>query len=243
MATLLRYIIDDISETLKQTSDDMVITPTQIGYLLIICGNRLKSQHIAKRDSGRDLKPFIIPVFSLTENVAGKTVRGRKGIFLPADIFDFDGDRGIDYIAYESCGDPGDPPRFTRITFTRTTPKTSHRLYMNDYERPSPKNPYFYRMGMWIPFLGVEKTNVQFVEAGLYTTIEPIDKINIDEPFDFPDETVEILKRQVLDIARFSLLVPEDRSNDGTNSPDGQVPTNKLVSVNQAGQLPPEQQQ
>ena len=58
MGTILRHIIDDIAEDLKQTLDDKTIQPSQIAYWIILIGNRLKSQHIGKRDSGSFLSVY-----------------------------------------------------------------------------------------------------------------------------------------------------------------------------------------
>jgi hypothetical protein len=57
---------------------------------------------------------------------------------------------------------------------------------------------------------------------------------------DFPDELLIILKRQVLDLGRFTLMLPQERVNDGSD--DGArkgVPTNKLVSVNELSEDTP----
>jgi hypothetical protein len=47
-------------------------------------------------------------------------------------------------------------------------------------------------------------------------------------------ELDHILTRQVLDLARFSLMVPGERVNDGTDTLQSQsVPSGKIISVNQ----------
>ncbi len=231
--TKIRFIVDETLVTLKQTIQDRQVSDVQVAYLIILAANDLKAKHIVKRSSGAFLKPFSeIPVFVSSVNQDGKIVKGRQFIYLPKSIFDFDGDRAIDYIAYTSDGGKNCPPRFTEVTFTRTTPKASHRLYMSSYEKPKPSTPYFYRMGDLVFFLGTEEINLTDVEAGLFTTIDPIDKIDIDSELDFPEELLKQLKISVLDMARFVLMVPNDRTNDGANEVvQKQVPTNKLVSV------------
>jgi len=234
--TLLRHIIDDISKDLKQTHDDLVITDTQVGYWVLMIGNRLKSQHIGKRSSGAFLSTFAgIPVQVFEDNTNPNQTKNRKHIVLPKSIYDYHEDRGIDFIAYYAPDDkPSDRPRFTKNTFTRTTPSAAERLYMGDYEEPTPENPYFYRVHEYIYFLGIECVDVEEVEIGIYATFDPITDIDIDEPFDFPEELIAILKRQVIDLGRFALLVPQEKINEGASQvgPDV-VPTNKIVSVNQ----------
>ena len=206
--------------------------------------NRLKSQHIAKRDSGAYLTTFAnvpVQVFGSTTNP--NQVKNRKYIELPASIFDYDKDGGIEFISYYiEDFEPNCPPPFTNQTFTRTTQKDSSRLYFSKDETPSPKNPYFYRVGKYVYFLGIECANVKNIEIGLYTTFKPITDpdLDMDQVFEFPEETLIILKRQVLDLGRFVLMMPQERINDGSTIQSNQVPTNKITSVNEITQETPE---
>ena len=60
-----------------------------------------------------------------------------------------------------------------------------------------------------------------------------MDKIDLDAEFEFPEELILILKRQVLDLGRFALKMPEDRNNDGVDDTNAKnVSDQKLVSVN-----------
>lgn len=239
--TLLRFVVDDIAKDLKQTFDDKEIQKSQIAYWVLMIGNRLKSQHIVKRRSQAFVHTFVdVPVETVAVTINPGTVEGRKRITLPNVVYNFDLDRGVDYISYWVNEEVDDkcPPRFTKFTFTRTTPKESSRLYFNDDEKPSPANPYFYVSGNrtgnnFVYFLGVEKVEVKFVEIGIVSAFDPLTTISLDDPFDFPDELLAVLKRQVLDLGRFALLLPEERKNDGENviSP-AEIPTQKLVSVN-----------
>lgn len=235
MGTILRHIIDDIAEDLKQTLDDKTIQPSQIAYWIILIGNRLKSQHIGKRDSGSFLSVYDeVPVQVKKESKLPNEIKNRKFFRLPRTIYDYDKDGGIDYISY--CLDydhEGCPPAFTNVTFDRTTPSKSERLYFSKYETPSPSKPYFYIVGDYVYLLGIECVDIKSLEIGIYSALAPITEIDIDAPFDFPDELLAILKRQVLDLGRFSLLMPEEKLNDGANQIEGgAIPTSKISSVN-----------
>ena len=76
----------------------------------------------------------------------------------------------------------------------------------------------------------------------MYTTFKPITDpdLDMDQVFDFPEETLIILKRQVLDLGRFLLMMPQERINDGATIQSKQVPTNKITSVNEITQETPE---
>lgn len=237
MATILRHIVDDISEDLKQTLDDRTIQSTQIAYWVIMIANRLLFQHIGKRNSGTFLNVFDnVPVETASKSTSPNEIKGRKFIRLPKSIYDYDKDGGIDYISY--CLDfdqEGCPPAFTNVTFDRTTPGKSRRLYFSKFEIPSPERPYFYVVHDYVYLLGIECVDIGSLEIGIYSTIDPVEKIDLDAPFDFPDELLIVLKRQVVDLGRFALLMPEEKTNDGENKTAGNksVPTNKIVSVNE----------
>jgi len=236
--TILRYVVDDIAKDLKQTFKEKSIQKSQIAYYVMIVANRLKSQHISKISSGAyvhaftDLPVHIEPIGSNPNNIAG-----RKRIVLPNAIYDFHKDGGIDYLSYwdrEAVSvECIDTPEFTRRTFTRTTPKESERLYYDKYEKPSASNPYYYRQGKYLYLLGLECSDVATLEIGIYSTFDPLTKIDLDAEFEFPEELLLILKRQVLDLGRFSLKMPQDRANDGIDSTllSG-ANDQKLVSVN-----------
>ena len=104
---------------------------------------------------------------------------------------------------------------------------------MNPHTKPDVKNPYFYRSGEKIFLMGLECIDIETVEIGLFMTLPPITEIKLDEEFDFPDELLFVLNKQVLEMGRFALMVPQERVNDGDDDTNAaQVPTNKLTSVN-----------
>lgn len=236
MGTTLRTVVNDISIDLGQITDDKKVADIQVAHWVIMIGNRLKSQHIAKRDSGAFLSVFAnVPVQTFTSNLNPNQVKNRKYIEIPESIYDYDKDGGVEYISYYlEEFEQGCPPPFTTQTFTRTTPSESQRLYYSKYEEPKPVNPYWYRVGRYIYFLGVECSNVKNVEIGIYASLKSVTDadLDLDADFDFPEELLIILKRQVLDLGRFVLLMPEERINDGATMNSGTIPTNKISSVN-----------
>ena len=227
----LRFVANDILTSLKQMNDDAEITLMQCIYWILVYGDRLKSQHLAKIDSGYFLHEFRdVPVLK-------ESVTGRKYIKLPSGIYDYDLDQGINYISYnidvDSC-----KPTFTSIQFARTIPSKTRVLYFSDDEMPTPANPYFYRInGEYVYFLGIERVDVKYVDMGLFTTFNPAIPPDIDAEWNFPQELIPILQRQVLDLGRFVMLIPQDRINDANQDFGSEkVPTNKIISVNEQPQ-------
>lgn len=243
--TLLRTIVDDLAIDFKQAFDDKQITKAQIAHWVIMVGNRLLSQHISKRDSGAFLHIYgDVPITVSLTTINPNVLKGRKYIELPTNIFDYDKDGGIEYITYYLDDQQANcPAPYTWTTFTRTTPSAIERLYFSKYEEPSAKNPYFFRAGNNIYLLGIECVNPKKIEIGIYSTLQPItsSSVNLDMQFEFPEELLIQLKRQVLDLGRFVMMIPEERVNDGadTNSNQG-MPTNKIVSVNELEQDAPQ---
>lgn len=231
--TTLRLIIYDPLETLKQTVKDRDIQPTQMAYWAIVLMNRLKAQHIDKRSSGAFLTTFTnLPVIYPSATQPVGIVQNRPYFELPGAIFDFDMDGAVEYIAYTSDGSPGCPPEFTYVRFHRTTPSEAWHLYADPYMAPSPSNPYWYRTEKYVVLLGVEKLNTQAIEAGLYMPIQQVNDIDLDAPIEFPEELIQVLQRQLLDLGRWNISIPGDRSADGDYDLTKQVPTNKIASVN-----------
>lgn len=238
-ADRLRIIIDEIAVTIKQVFDDKVIPESQIAYWTIIVANQLLGQHNIKRDSGAFLSIFTdIPVEISSTTTNPNLVKGRKYIELPGSIFDFDKDGGVEYIAYYNPDENCHPEAYKK-TIQRSSPSEIQWLILDENTKPRPEMPYWYRAGDFIYIVGIESVPVKFAEIGLYMTISPLEKIDIDQPFPFPQELLHVLKRQVTDLARFSFLFKEDRDNDGDDSasnPKGPQQVPKIVSVNDPNQ-------
>lgn len=233
MADTLRVIVDEIRTTIKQTFDDKIVSRAQVAHWVIIVGNQLLGQHNAKRDSGAFLNIYPdVPVQIANDNSKQNIIKGRKYIEIPATIFDYDRDGGIGYMSYydpdENCR-----PEYRNRKIERSTPTQIRWLEKSIHTKPSAKSPYFWRAGDYFYIVGIESVPVKFIEVGVYQTIDPLEKIDLDAPFFFPQELLRVLKDQVTALARYSFLFPSDRENTG-NDEGGQqnksIP--KIVSVN-----------
>lgn len=229
---ILRVHIDETLTTIKQTFDDRSVSRAQAAYCYIIAGNQLLAPHNIKRDSGAFVTAFDGIPLKTAKSSDSTVIKDRKYIELPGLIFDFDKDNGIDYLAYISDGGPGCPPRFTKTKFTRTTPSESEWLFTHPNLKPSPSNPYYYRIGNIIYTLGVESVPVPALEGGFYMTIPPLQEIDIDAPFAFPMELMPVLKRQVIDLIRMNWFFPSERKNEGSDDPTQKAVPQKVISVN-----------
>ncbi len=208
-----RYVCNDLLETFRQLNDDSEIGLTQVVFWVNIISNRLRMQHIRKLPTGEHVLVFPSVPITIEPNT------NRKFFQLPKSIYDYRNDRGIDYITYQEITDCCDDPAFTQVTFGRTTSRDSSRLYLDPYEEPSAKNPYFYRVGNKIFLLGLECVDVpNGLEMGLFTTLDPnIDGCDLDDELDLSEELLTVLKYEVLNLGKFALIIPNERINEGAD--------------------------
>ena len=225
MATPIRYVVYDIQTDLKQSFDNRLVGIPQILYWVTIIGNRLKYQHISKLLNkgswipGKYLNIFSgIPVQTSVVSVNPNIVKDRKYIKVPATIMDLDYESGVEYITYDigASGCCNEPP-FTMVGFSPTTPGGAAMLYGDPYTKPSPQNPYFYRVHDYLYLLGIECVNVSELEIGIYTYADPHLICDLDGEIDLPDHLIPVLKKEVLNLGVFALKIPQDITNDGSS--------------------------
>lgn len=232
----LRFVLYDILRDMRQRYTQADISEYQVMYWILIHADRLKKQHIEKRRSGEYLYSWLVQVIEGSD--------GRFYFELPARIYDFDDDRGIDHISYFNFS-ASEADYFNKV-FSRTTPSQIQRLNWRSEEQPNYANPYFYRLGDYVYLLGPETAvsgsstvmeDDDYVEVGLFTSFDPtlldsdLNNYNLDDYFDFPQDLIPVLKRQVLDLGLFITSLPKDLVNDGSDTPMD-TPQKKLISVN-----------
>lgn len=215
-----RFVANDILEDLKQKHDDFEISLIQVVYWIQIVANRLRYKRIEENRTGKYLSTYADVEIKFDNNFNP----ARKYIDLPAKVYDFPEEQAISYITYcfesEDCCDG---PQFSLVNFMPTTPERSMRLYFNEYEKPTSKNPYFYRVGERLYFLGIECVNVECVEVGLFSSLDPGVICDLDQEISISDEQIVLLKYEVMNIGRFAMQIPKERINDGADSTTQQL--------------------
>lgn len=238
MATY-RYVVYDVLETFKQTLDDSTIQPSQVFFWVNVVANRLAKLHADKHDTG-----LYETVFSNVSVNVDSSLHDRKYIELPAKIFDLDNEKSVRYITYNLDSlDCCEGPAFSQVFFQRTTSRKSHRLYMNPYEKPSSKNPYFYRVGDKLYFLGTECINLTSVEVSLFTSFETTisSDCDLDTEIALPDDLIQILIFEVRNLGRLSLLVPKENVNEGEDKINQELRRRGLTVPQQEPVVPPQE--
>lgn len=241
----IRTIRDDIKHSAGQLFDDQKISDAQIEHWIISWANTISHRHLEKQTphdqnrSGLFLKTFVENI--VLDDTGGFTDGNplcRKYVVLPRSIYDFHADAGVDYITYYVTGEcDGCPPRFMQTVFTRSTPMLLNIRAKTQYEKPSPKNPYFYREENRLWLIGIEGVPLSIlgkVEMGILAAIPNVISIDIDEELRLPEHLLVLVRRAVMDEVRINLGIPPVKlKNDGTEqapaAPQRMAP---LLSVN-----------
>jgi hypothetical protein len=112
---------------------------------------------------------------------------------------------------------------------------------MDEYTKPSAKNPFFYRVGQKVDdvavnrvyLLGLECVPVEDVEIAIKTTLNPKDICDLDENIPLPDELIQDLIMQVLQLGKYIMMMPKENTNEGEDdsSPDTRMYANRAVNL------------
>jgi len=207
MGTTYRYLANSVMMTLKQRFDDSAITMPQVVLWIQHAVNAVRAPHIKKQDpSGAFL--------TIIDNVAVESDHlKQKFITLPRTIYDYEYDRGIEMIYY-----PNEKCNPFLVPFSRVDFGGLHRLQMDEYEKPTPEYPVFWRHHSHIHLGGLECIDVPYVILGIYDTIDFYNNIcDLDTAIDVPEKLLLGIEKQVLDLARFGSIVTGDNTNDGVD--------------------------
>lgn len=133
---------------------------------------------------------------------------------------------GIIYVTYneETCCCNG--PNFAQVRFSTTTISQSASLYWDPYTKPTPKNPFYYRVGDRVDgvpvnrlyFLGLECIDVKDVEIAILGTLNPSNVCDLDDEIPIPDERIQELTMEILSLGKFISMVPEEAINQGQDN-------------------------
>ena len=233
MATY-RSVAYDLQTSLKKTFDDTNINLVQIMYWIQVVANKMRAQI--------DMSDYSDEFTSTFSSIAvQQDPKGRAYIDLPTGLVDLQNEKGVRYITYnEETGTCCDGANFAQIFFQPTKVMHLHRLYMDEYEKPSPSNPYFYRLGEKVDgipvnrlyLVGIDCISVSDVEIAIMSTLDLTSLSGLDDPFPLPDKFISALVQEVLQLGRFVMLIPEELTNEGADKQ--KLPTSTRATVPQS---------
>jgi hypothetical protein len=219
----IRNVVYDLLDDLKQQYDDKNLTPYRVLYWVSVFGNTLLKQHLDNEfketgwRSGQYLTIFPEVKVLISPVSQGNIVKNRKYSKLPTGILDFHYESGISYIAYTPQDGIDLLPPMQSNKFQRTTAAIVDGLYV-PFTEPSSLNPYFYIVGDSVYYPGLENTNVENVEMGIYSTIDLERITELDQEFNFPEHLLGQLKYSIFNLGNFILSIPQDKINDGNDT-------------------------
>lgn len=179
---------------------------------------------------------YIVPI--QTENY----VNGRAYFKLPSDVYDIKLNGGIEYIAYHDSS--GCRENLIGKHFTLCTPSELDMLQNSPVQRPSERNPYYYRARIntgaggcddrvWL--IGISP-NISSVEILIYLTSGLSDaQFDPNQEVNLPADMIGLVTKMMLDMERWAMMVPQERmKNDGRDWNVGQRPIQapREVSIN-----------
>ena len=235
--------IDDILATLGHTHDDAIRHRAAVAYNMALVIDRIKRRRIEKelrsgmggRGVSDQATTYIVPIQSETY------LNGRNYFTLPGNVYDIRVNGGLEYVTY--ANNSNCDRALVGKRFTLAAPSEMDMLQGHGIQRPDPANPYYYRARLktsselyddrvWVAGPGA---TVGYLEVGLYLTVGDLETIDPDAEMDLPADMLYLVKRAMLDLERWLLLVPQQRlSNDGRDFKVGQQPLQppQGISVN-----------
>jgi len=230
-----RYVVYDLDKSFNAAFDDADFTLNQILYWVMVVANRMRLQQTMATNTDLFTSTF--------SSIEVKTdSKGRKYIDLPVQIMDLPNNSGVIYITYNEETCKCDGPSFAQVWFQGVNLGSVQHLYLDEYTKPSAQNPYFYRIGDHIDgvkvnriyLLGLECVPVKDVEIAVKATLDPKTLCNLDEDIPLPEEMIQELMMQVLQLGRFVMMMPQESINDGQ---DGSEVDSRLYA-NRSASLP-----
>ncbi len=237
-------LADDILVTLGYDHDDRARGRENVIFNIGLAINRLRAISINKdtskgRDAGLMNEATIYKVPVSRED----TLCDRAYFTLPAPIIDASINGGVAYIRY--CSDCGCDDGLLGRPFAMGSPNDLSTASGMEWAKPSPAFPWYFRARYAQPdgpvvtdrvwLVGISPL-IECVETGLYLSVDTSSPMaDPDAELSVDDDQLYIIKRMVLDMERFALLVPQQRwKNDGRDFPPGQQPLQPphMVSVN-----------
>lgn len=207
MATYRQFVYE-VLESTKLAHATARMTLPQVIYSCQLAINTIMEQHLSKM---RHYSDAYLQIFDV--NVTLDAGGGWYHFDLPAGIFDFDMDKGIDFVTYTRKSNG----KWLCNKFTRTTPKKLTRYKKSPYEKPTPDNPYFYRVNNKVHLVGVESLMLTTVTTGLLVTAN----INLEQDLDaiipLDEPHLAYARMMVEDLIRFGMAITPERENDGSD--------------------------
>lgn len=223
--TTYAYIVGSVLEALKEHRDDADLKRDVVIFWTQVETNRLRSERLAKRSlqSGQYLNHFY-GIKVMADSV-------RKYVEMPSGIIDIENDNGIHLVTYHLedynyCEYPYEVP------FEKTTPAEIWALKSIPLRKPSPTRPFMAREKDKLFLYGIESISVKEIDMWLYTTVSTSHVLDLNEDCGLSDDQVSLLIPRIFKLAQFASLLPNDKTNTGSDENTAQIAKTAMSQIN-----------
>lgn len=230
--TTWRTFVFNVEKILKQNYADAEVNTNSILFWGTLAASRFRyarfRNNIKETNTveGRYLAVFDgIPIQTLSTSSNPNKVKNRKFIEFPNNIVDLQFDAGVHLLTYSDL-DPNCcySSEMLPVRFSKTTPAEQSILYALPATKPTEANPYYYRSGPLYYLLGLEESLIQSMQIWVYLNATFEEVTDPDTEIGLPEDLIDQMMREVIDLGRLALMIPSDRFNDGDSSTNAQAP-------------------
>lgn len=232
------YLVYAVMSAMQSVFSDTDITIEQVLWFVKITVNKVKASTIKPGMSGSYLTTFTDVPTLMQYDGKDNVLRNKKYIEIPVNIFDFDLDQGIDWIAYaKTLKDENDKTIYCEpVYFQRSSLIKLREMSANPYEAPSAKNPYFVRVNNLLYLAGVEEIPAFKLDMAVFMTENPyIGGMSLDDEVLLDDEQINQVIGSVANLGKWLLSVPKSRIEEGIDDRNP-TPSKDLETIPQQPQ-------
>ena len=237
MATRRQFALD-IMNQLGYDHDDAARSLVAVMYNVNVCADKLLADSTKRDLSLGDQLSSQEDMSIWTVDLLTDVNRGMRYFDLPGSVYSLPNGRGIQAIRYYRLGLPDNcPPQIARVEYRQVSLSWLTSIWNARWQYVDASQPVFARARAGsadrVYVLGQDEAITQ-LEAQLYLAMPALVDLDPDEEMPFPANRMHTLKRMVIELERWALMVPQQRlKNDGRDFEPGQVVrTEPLVGRN-----------
>lgn len=237
--TTVRQLAYDILNQFGYNHDDADRNYIKVAYNIKVCLDKLAADGIKKDISKGDFLATQHEMSIWTVDLLTDANRGWRYFDLPGSVYELPKDGGIASIYYyRPSGLPANcPPQVARVKYRPVALSWLESLWKSRWQYVDESQPVYARASVGNAdrvYVFGQDEDIDQLEAHLFLAMPNIPDLNLDDNISLPDNRIHTLKRMVIELERWALMVPQQRlKNDGRDMEPGQVVnTPPAVSVN-----------
>lgn len=234
----LRQVAYDIMNQMGYNHDDAARSEVAVMYNIKVCLDKLKGDSLKRDIKASDQLSMQEDLSVWTVDLLTQDDRGWRYFDLPGSVYSLPKDGGIQAITYYRLDlPPNCPPQVARIQYRPVALSWLTAIWGSRWQYVDETQPVYARAtvnGIDRVYVFGQSDDITQLEAELFLAMPRIESIDPDQQIEFPENRIHTLKRMVIELERWSLMIPQDRlKNDGRDfEPNQTTRTSSEVSVN-----------